>query len=133
MPYKVVIDQMFQLALEAKDRAYAPYSNFKVGAALLGKNGKIHTGCNVENASYGMSVCAERVAVFKAVSDGEQVFDTIVILSDTENPITPCGACRQVLAEFNPNIEVVMVTTTGKQKSRSLSELLPHAFEIPKT
>jgi len=123
---------MFQLAREAKDRAYAPYSNFKIGAALLGKNGKIYTGCNVENASYGLSLCAERAAVLKAVSDGEQAFDTIVILSDTENPITPCGACRQVLAEFNPNIEVVMVTTTGKQKTSNLAELFPGAFQIPK-
>jgi len=132
MPGKETIDQMFQLTREAKDRAYAPYSKFKVGVALLGKNGKIYTGCNVENASHGLSVCAERAAVFKAVSDGEQAFDTIAILSDTENPITPCGACRQVLAEFNPNLKVVMVTTSGKQKSRSLSELLPDAFQISK-
>jgi len=117
-------------AREVQKQAYAPYSKLKVGAALLSKSGKIHTGCNVENASYGLSICAERAAVFKAIAYGDKEFDSILIITDTENPVTPCGACRQVLTEFNPELDVIMVTKSGKKEKRSLSELLPLAFNI---
>ena len=91
------ISRLIVKAEDAQNHSYAPYSNFKVGAVIQGEGGKIYSGCNVENASYGLSICAERGAVFNAISGGEKTFNKIVILTDTENPITPCGACRQVL------------------------------------
>jgi cytidine deaminase len=114
-------------AQAAKQKAYAPYSNFKVGAALLGKSGRIYTGCNVENASYGLSSCAERNAVFKALSEGEREFRAIAIVSGSSEPTAPCGACRQVLNEFAPDIAVIM---PGKKRTvkTTLRKLLPLAF-----
>lgn len=111
----------------AQKAAYAPYSKFKVGAALLGKSGRIFTGCNVENVSYGLACCAERNAVFKALSEGEREFRAIAIVSDSPEPTAPCGACRQVLNEFAPDISVIM---PGKKRTikTTLKKLLPFAF-----
>lgn len=107
-------------------QAYAPYSNFSVGAALRTRSGRIYTGCNVENASYGLTVCAERVAVTKAISEGERDFEAIAVVS--RGGVAPCGACRQVLAEFNPELLVVVADLQGDGRTFRLSELLPAAF-----
>ena len=115
-------------ALAAKERAYAPYSNFRVGAALLGTDGGITEGCNVENASYPAGFCAERAAVAAAVSKGSRTFEMIVIATDAEEPTTPCGICRQVLVEFSPHMQVVSVTRGGREGRWSLDDLLPEAF-----
>lgn len=115
-------------AREARSKAYAPYSKFKVGAALLAKNGQVYLGCNVENASFGLTCCAERNAVFKAVSDGQREFKAIAIHSDSPEPTAPCGACRQVLSEFSPGMLVIMAGARGMVKSRKLKELLPNCF-----
>ena len=119
--------KLIQLAIEVRERAYARYSNYKVGAALVTPSGKFFTGCNVESAAYPTSMCAERVAVFKAVSEGEREFVAIAVV--TSNGGTPCGACRQVLAEFGLETVVLIADTQGnlKQEAR-LSELLPGAF-----
>lgn len=106
--------------------AYAPYSKFHVGSAILSSSGKIYTGCNIENASYGLTVCAERVALFKALSEGERHFKAIAIVAG-KNPAYPCGACRQVLYEFAPDT-VIIVLEEGKVKSYTLNELLPRGF-----
>jgi len=113
-------------AMEARKKAYAPYSNFAVGAALLAKSGRIYTGCNVENASYGLSICAERTAVFKAVSEGEREFEALAVVTD--KGVTPCGACRQVLMEFGDDIQVIVADVTGRYRVFGLQELLPEAF-----
>jgi len=114
------------LAAEARQRAYAPYSQFTVGAALLGRSGKVYLGCNVENVSYGLSVCAERAAVFRAIGEGEREFIAIAVV--TENGVTPCGACRQVLQEFNDgSMEVVVADAQGRSRVYTLAELLPAA------
>ena len=119
--------KLIQLALEVRERAYTPYSNYCVGAALLTTSGKFFTGCNVESAAYPTSMCAERVAVFKAVSEGEREFAAIAVV--TSNGGTPCGACRQVLAEFGLDTIVLIADTTGKLRQEArLSELLPGAF-----
>jgi len=113
-------------AMEAREKAHAPYSHFAVGAALLAQSGRVYTGCNVENASYGLSICAERTAVFKAVSEGERDFEAIAVV--TENGVTPCGACRQVLLEFGEDIQVIVADETGAYRVFGLQELLPEAF-----
>ena len=117
-------------ATSARGRAYAPYSGFEVGAALLGESGRVYAGCNVENVSYGLSSCAERNAVFRAVGDGERRFTAIAVVTAAATPTTPCGACRQVLSEFavGGDMDVVMVTTSGTRKTRRLSALLPESF-----
>ncbi len=115
-------------AVEARERAYAPYSGFKVGAALLSKDGRVFIGCNVENVSYGLTVCAERVALFKAVSEGAREFEAIAIACG-KAPCAPCGACRQVLFEFAPDLTVIMTDAEGSEiKVAKLSELLPEGF-----
>ncbi|MBT1247392.1 MULTISPECIES: cytidine deaminase [unclassified Thermosipho (in: thermotogales)] len=121
-------NKLIALAKDAMRRAYAPYSNFKVGAALLTKTGKVFTGSNVENASYGLTCCAERIAIFKAVSEGEKEFDTLVVVGDTEDPISPCGACRQVMAEFG-DFKVILVGKNGAVKETTVGELLPDYFK----
>lgn len=121
-------EELIRLAKEARERAYAPYSEFKVGAALLTEDGEVFTGGNVENASYGLSVCAERVAVVKAVSEGHTKFRRLVVVADTEEPCPPCGVCRQMLYEFAPDMPVLMVNLKGKEKELTVRQLLPEPF-----
>ena len=122
-----VTDAMLRnLALEAMKRSYSPYSHYRVGAALLCADGRVYQGCNIENASYGLTMCAERTAVFKAVSEGETEFTAVAIASEGSAP-WPCGACRQVLHEFAPDIRV-LVTWDGNEDERPLGELLPFGF-----
>lgn len=126
---KLSIENLSKLANEMLEKAYVPYSKFPVGAALVTKDGKIYTGCNIENASYPLTNCAERTAVFKAVSEGDKEFQTIVVTADTEGPVSPCGACRQVLVEFcEPEMPVVLTNKKGDIKETTVSELLPGAF-----
>ena len=115
-------------ALTAMEHAYAPYSNFRVGAALLGSDGSIVDGCNVENASYPAGMCAERAAVGAAVARGVQSFEAIVVATEAEEPTPPCGICRQVLEEFSPHLVVVSITRSGREARWTLDELLPKAF-----
>jgi cytidine deaminase len=119
-------------ALQARKAAHAPYSRFKVGAALLCNDGSVFTGCNVENASYGLALCAERVAVFKAVSERRKKFTALAVVADTPEPVQPCGACLQVLAEFSPKMDLVLVMGGRKGKLRScrLDQVLPGAFRL---
>jgi cytidine deaminase len=119
-----------EAAMRALDNAHAPYSNFKVGAALRTRDGRLITGCNVENSAYGLAICAETLAVASAVSQGLTEFDEIAIASDDREPTPPCGACRQVLNEFAPNIRISSYTRDGKEASWTLQELLPHAFVL---
>jgi cytidine deaminase len=117
--------QLVTQAIEVAGRAYAPYSRFHVGAVLVGKDGRIFAGCNVENISFGLTICAERNAVFAAVAAGCREFERIVVVADTAVPASPCGACRQVLAEFNPDLEVLLANFRGLSETFQLSELLP--------
>ncbi|OOZ79060.1 cytidine deaminase [Bacillus cereus] len=111
------------------EKAYIPYSKFPVGAALVTKEDKIYTGCNIENASYGLCNCAERTAIFKAVSEGERDFSYLVITGETDGPISPCGACRQVIAEFcDPKMPVLLTNVKGDEKEVTVEQLLPGAF-----
>lgn len=121
---------LLEKAHKMTELAYAPYSHFKVGAALLDDNGNIFTGCNVENASYGACCCAERTAVFKAVSEGSQNFKAIAIVSSGGGETFPCGICRQVLSEFSPDITVILEDKNGAVHSYTISELLPHSFKL---
>lgn len=114
------------LAAQAREVAYAPYSHYRVGAALLGKSGRVYTGCNVENAVYPLTLCAERAAVVKAVSEGEREFEAIAVV--TANGGTPCGSCRQVLAEFGLHIRVLVATPERLVDQKTVAELLPGAF-----
>jgi len=114
-------------ARAAREFAYAPYSNFRVGAALVAADGRIFTGCNVENLSFGLTMCAERVAIGRAISEGAHDFAAIVIVADTGEPVSPCGACRQVLAEFAPDLKVILTNLTGRVEEWTLSKLLPRA------
>lgn len=122
-------EDLIRVAALARARAYAPYSKYKVGAAIRTKRNKIHSGANVENVSYGLTVCAERCAAFAAVASGEtKDWDAIAIVIDDDKLPSPCGACRQVLAEFSPQLKVVLATTGGLRKVTTLAELLPDAF-----
>lgn len=114
-------------ALSAREKAYAPYSNFRVGAALLGKSGRVFTGGNVENISFGLTICAERSAVCSAIAAGEIEFVAIAVAADSREPVTPCGACRQVLAEFCDDLETCSVNLQGQTFKTTLSVLLPRA------
>ncbi len=118
-------DQLVEAAWKARERAYAPYSKFQVGAALLGSEGTIFPGCNVENISYGLTNCAERVAIGAAVAQGVRTFDKVVVVADTSVPISPCGACRQVLAEFG--VKTVILANRTERVEFPLEELLPRA------
>jgi cytidine deaminase len=128
-PTRTMFAAMAALALEARERAHAPYSRFKVGAALKTRTGEIVTGCNLENASYGLSMCAERVAVFKAVSEGLDDFDAIAVVADSKRLVPPCGPCRQILWEYCGDLIVHMVDTKGRSRTVRLGELLPMPFD----
>jgi cytidine deaminase len=121
---------LVELAREARRLAYAPYSKFLVGAALLSRDGRIFTGCNVENASYGGTICAERTALVKAVSEGCREFTAIAVVSARRPPVTPCGICRQVLAEFARDMAVHVAGAKGPHATLRLASLLPHSFRL---
>jgi cytidine deaminase len=123
------MDPLVEAALRARENAHAPFSHFKVGAALEDSSGHIHTGCNVENASYGLTLCAERVAVFKAVSEGARGFRRVAVVADTDTLTPPCGACRQILWEFCGDAELIMSNLRGKTETMRLKDLLPRPFD----
>lgn len=120
---------LVKLAVEASKHAYVPYSNFPIGAAVKTKSGKIFTGCNIENASFGLTNCGERTAIFKAVSEGYRDFEEIAIFGETQNPVSPCGACRQVMAEFfDESAHVTLISSELKTVVMTVKELLPYSF-----
>ena len=120
---------LLEQSIKARENAYVPYSKFQVGAALLAEDGQVFLGCNIENASLGLTNCAERTAIFKAVSQGVRSFKALAVSGDTEGPISPCGACRQVIAEFcKPNMPVYLTNLQGVTKETTVGELLPGAF-----
>jgi cytidine deaminase len=121
-------DALIRAAWEARERAYAPYSNFLVGAAVLADDGSVHTGANVENASYGLAICAERVAASAAVAAGARRIEHVAVTSSADEPASPCGACRQFLFEFNPEMAVTSEGRNGRRRSWRLSELLVDGF-----
>jgi cytidine deaminase len=123
-------DPLTEAALMARENAFAPFSKFLVGAALEDSDGRIHTGCNVENATYGLTMCAERVAVFKAISEGARKFRRVAVAADTDSPTPPCGACRQILWEFCGDIEIVLVNPRGKTEAYRLKDLFPKPFDV---
>lgn len=122
--------ELIEISKKAQEFAYAPHSKFKVGAALLCRDGSVYTGCNIENATYGATNCAERTAVFKAVSEGKRDFTAIAITSSGKGLTFPCGICRQVLSEFAPEIKVILEDEKGELHTFMLSELLPHSFTL---
>ena len=123
-------EALMREAMKAREASYSPYSRFAVGAALLGASGRIYHGCNVENASFGLTCCAERTAAFKAVSEGEQEFLAVAVTARTGHGAPPCGACRQVLAEFSPSMWVYWRDTRGKLLKKRLAALLPDLFDF---
>jgi cytidine deaminase len=122
-------DLLLEAALAARANAFAPYSKFHVGAALEDADGRIHTGCNIENATYGLTLCAERVAIFKAISEGVRKFRRIAVAADTDVLTPPCGACRQILWEFCGDVDVVLVNPRGKIETYRLKDLFPKPFD----
>jgi cytidine deaminase len=120
---------LYEAARQARENAHAPFSKFKVGAALETMDGQVITGCNIENATYGLTVCAERVAMFKAMSDGHRAFRRIAIVADTVEPTPPCGACRQILWEFGGDLEIILGNLEGVKAQYQLRELLPLPFD----
>lgn len=125
---QALVKEMISLAIRQLDFSYSPYSHFKVGAALLTREGKLYTGCNIENAAYSPTICAERTAVAKAVSEGHRDFVRIVVTGKCEDFCVPCAVCRQVLYEFAPDMEVISLNGKGEELTRTLRELLPHGF-----
>lgn len=124
-------EQLISIAAQARETAYTPHSKFAVGAMLLTKSEKVYTGCNIENSSYGLTCCAERVAIFKAVSEGETEFKALAVVGDTEEPISPCGACRQVMAEFfDKDVVIYLGNLKGEIATTSIEELLPFSFKL---
>lgn len=124
-------NQLIAAAAAAREHAHAPYSHFRVGAALLDETGRLFTGCNVENASYGATCCAERVAIFKAISEGGRKIAKIAVACDQDEPCMPCGICRQVMAEFAaPDFELLAASPSGRSRRYTMAELLPDAFTL---
>ncbi|MCJ8222601.1 Cytidine deaminase [Bacillus paralicheniformis] len=125
----MIKQELIAEALKAREFAYVPYSKFKVGAALLTEDGKVYKGCNIENAAYSLCNCAERTALFKAYSEGEKSFKMLAVAADTPGPVSPCGACRQVISELcSPNMPVILTNLNGQIKEMTVQELLPGAF-----
>ncbi|HEV3142975.1 MAG TPA: cytidine deaminase [Gemmataceae bacterium] len=122
-------EQLLALARSARMNAFAAYSHFLVGAALLSEDGRIFSGCNVENATYGLTVCAERVALFKAISEGARKFTRIAVVADTDDPTPPCGACRQLLWEFGGDLEIILGNLTEEKARHQLRDLFPWPFD----
>ena len=122
-------DTLIAAAKQARENAHAPYSNFRVGAALRASSGRIYTGCNVENATYGLTVCAERVAILKAISEGERGFDAIAVVTDTDVLTPPCGACRQLIWEFCGDVDVILANLEGQTEVLRMSKLFPRPFD----
>ena len=122
-------DSLIAAARAARENAHAPYSNFRVGAAVRAKSGRIFSGCNVENSTYGLTLCAERVAIFKAISEGERGFDAIAVVTDTDSLTPTCGACRQIIWEFCGDAEVVLANLHGKIALHRMSALFPEPFD----
>jgi len=123
------MNTLIEAAKAARERAHAPFSHFKVGAAIEDEHGHIYTGCNIENASYGLTLCAERVAIFKAISEGAGKLLRIAIVADTPSPTPPCGACRQILWEFMGDVDVTLVNLADQQETVKMSVILPRAFD----
>lgn len=122
--------KLIQDAITIRNKAYVPYSKFPVGAALLTKSGKVYTGCNIENAAYPVSCCAERVAIFKAIADGENEFTEMAVVADTKRPVPPCGSCRQVMSEFfESSVNVHLTNLHNNTKTVTVEELLPFSFQ----
>jgi cytidine deaminase len=124
-----VTDRLIQAATAVRQRAHTPFSHFKVGAAIEDENGRVFTGCNVENATYGLTVCAERVAIFKAISEGAGKLKRVAVVADTDTLTPPCGACRQLLWEFCGNAELILANLSGKHESTSVAEIFPRPFD----
>jgi cytidine deaminase len=122
-------DQLITAAQAVRERAHAPFSHFKVGCAIEDEHGVIYTGCNVENATYGLTLCAERVAVFKAVSEGAGKLKRVAVVADTENPTPPCGACRQILWEFCGDAELILENLAGKRETLTIKQIFPRPFD----
>ncbi|MFC3038897.1 cytidine deaminase [Virgibacillus xinjiangensis] len=123
-------EQLMQEAVNIREKAYVPYSQFPVGAALVTKSGKLYTGCNIENSAYSVTCCAERVAIFKAISEGETEFKEMAVAANTERPVPPCGACRQVMSEFfSSKMEIHLTNLQGSAKTFTTDELLPFSFQ----
>jgi cytidine deaminase len=122
-------ETLIAAARQARENAHAPFSNFRVGAAVRTKSGRIYAGCNVENASYGLTCCAERVAIFKAVSEGERGFEAIAVVTDAETLTPPCGACRQIIWEFCGDVPVILANLDGKSERLRAGDLLPRPFD----
>ncbi len=122
-------DELIATAVKARENACADYSHYKVGAALLAAGGKVYSGCNIENSTYGLTVCAERVALWKALSEGERKFTRLAVVTESDPPASPCGACRQLLWEFCGDIEIILANLQGFRKSLKLSEIFPRPFD----
>jgi len=122
-------DALIAAAAKVRENAHAKFSNFKVGAALRTPSGKIYSGCNIENATYGLTVCAERTAIFKAISEGERKFDAIAVVTDTDTLTPPCGACRQIIWEFCGDVPVILANLRGKTETFLMSQLFPKPFD----
>jgi cytidine deaminase len=126
---KIQRDDLIAAARAARENAHAPFSKFRVGAAVRGVSGRVYTGCNVENATYGLTICAERVAIFKAISEGERKFESVAVVADTDRLTPPCGACRQILWEFCGDAEIVLANLKDKVETRRMKQLFPEPFD----
>ncbi len=124
------MDPLFEAALRARENAHAPFSHFRVGAAIEDASGRIHTGCNVENATYGLTICAERVALFKAISEGVRGFRRMAVAAESERLTPPCGACRQILWEFCGDVEIALLDPGGRVETFRLKDLFPRPFDV---
>ena len=123
-------DALISAAKQARENAHAPFSDFRVGAAVRANSGRVYAGCNIENASYSLTCCAERVAIFKALSEGERGFEAIAVVTETDNLTPPCGACRQIIWEFCGDVAIILVNLQGKTETYQLKDLFPKPFDV---